>query len=119
MSDPDKMLKEGTTLEGYAPGAVQHAPLQEKKDATLSAQRSDSSQSRQQATPHHTPPPPTPNEHTKHSDSLLRHQHVWTFLYQQLSAHKQRTKEMQARVIPARTAASCQGKPPPTSEPTS
>lgn len=88
MTDPDKMLKEGTTLEGYAPGAVQHASLQEKKkDATLSAQReqrSDSSQSRQQATPHHTHHHLQPQTNMQ---STLTHYcdiNTWTSLYQQL-----------------------------------
>lgn len=55
MSDPDKMLKEGTTLEGYAPGAVQHASLhREYKDLTH-----HSPDSRQPPTTHHHLQPQT------------------------------------------------------------
>lgn len=57
---PDNVMKGGTTSDGDTSQTVQHAPFVTnsagKKDATLSAQReqrSDSSRSRQQATPHH------------------------------------------------------------------
>lgn len=59
-----------------------HLPqtLCRKKDATLSAQtlqRSDSSQSRQQATPHHTHTPQTHIQSTHfHADSILRHVNI-------------------------------------------
>lgn len=87
-SGPDKTLGGRDQLTELRASSCPASPLVtdslQEKDATLSAQklqRSDSSQSRQQANPHQHQPPHTHIQSTP-ADSILRHKHMWTPLYQ-------------------------------------
>lgn len=70
------MLEDGATLENYIPGACLSIWLSAGEyDGTLHRHYKDLT--------HHSPDSrqsPTTHPHAKHTDTILRHRHIWTLL---------------------------------------